>query len=501
MKIPRLFKILNLIALLFILTFSAFAQNNFFKPDAQRDSVWVSRSLININQQEITNKDTNRVTHKWVGGKVLYCADGSLKATQLIAAPDTFSTTIQYFYQGKIIQQRFNYTDLSNYTINKIYRLPDKKPAYLFLLSKTENEPDYEQDWLADFNKATNPPNDTNLKDIKKLTYIALVLRMQKDSLLEVAFPPSTTDDNDTATAYTDRADSVSTTTLADTNSFGFTSYIKHTGKSLKPFLKYDALTYKLSFLDVSCKHEEDNGDCTQPVLSVESGVYQYRDTSFVLATDTTYYYPSLAELDTTVEHRNYKARKYVIRAKAVEGYEEGYGGYFYSTLTKTYKIGMQTLTSFNNEGWEKIDLKPDYRLQKNASLILLLEDETNGHGPGMCGSASHLDSYFWLVDGKSSKKIFTFSSGSCNSDISYSFTRNGKEIEGQFYITDPADKNYFELDNCYWGNNSTYVFVFSDSKTLLLRNFYLHFNVSDKKNPVRLKSGKPYKKKNTTSK
>ena len=168
MKIPGLFKLLNLIAPLFILNLSVFGQNSFLKPDSKKDSAWVQQSLLNANRELITNKDTNRVIHTWVSGKVLYCSDGTLKAAQLIAAPDTFSATIQYCNHNKIFEQHFDYTDLSNYTLNSIYRLPDKAPSYLFLLSKTENQPDYEI-WIKGTNQLDSLFITTNVKGKLKL--------------------------------------------------------------------------------------------------------------------------------------------------------------------------------------------------------------------------------------------------------------------------------------------------------------------------------------------
>jgi hypothetical protein len=146
MKTPAQLKALNLVAFLFILNLNVFGQNSLLRTDAKKDLVWIEQLRTKANRQDLANKDTNRIAHSWMSGKVLYCADGSLKAAQLIASADTFSATIQYLYHGKIIEQRFNYTDLSNYVLNKIYRLPDKEPAYLFLLSKTGYQPDFEQD-------------------------------------------------------------------------------------------------------------------------------------------------------------------------------------------------------------------------------------------------------------------------------------------------------------------------------------------------------------------
>jgi len=507
MKIHGLLKLLNLIALLLTLTPEVFGQNSALRADEKKDSAWITQSIINANKP-VNHKDTNQITHIWAGGKILYCADGSLKATQLIAAPDTFITTLQYFNHGKLVEQRFDYTDLANYTLNKIYRLPNKEPSYLFLLSKTEDKPDYEHDWLKDFNSLSNLPNDTDFNHIKKISYAAVMLRLKKDSLVEVNFPPSTPPDNTDNTEATNTmpADSseitITTTAVLDTSSFGFTSDIRQGRKYPRPFLKYDTLTDKLSFFNIYNKeNDDDNNNSTSPFLTVESGAYQHKDTSFVLLNDTSYYSPSLESLTKNVARRNYKAGKYIIKAEAIEGYEEEYGGVIQQTLTERYHIGTQTLTDFNNEDWDKIDLKPDYRLQNNSSLILLLEDETSGHAPGMCGAATYNDLYFWLVDGKSSAQLFSFSYGSCSFDLNYTFSRNGKEITGKFYLIDPDDEsNGYEFDDSYWKNNSTYVFVISDSEQTLSRNFYLYFNVLDKKNPVRLKAGKLYRKKQTTS-
>jgi hypothetical protein len=494
MKITGLLKILNLVAPLFILSLNVFGQNTSFKPDVNKDAAWIEQSLIKANQQDITNKDTSLLVHKWLNGKVLYCSDGSLKATQLIANPDTFTTTIQYSYLDKVFEQHLDYTDLSSYSLNKIYRLPDKEPSYLFLLSKIENEADYEQEWLKDFYRISTLFTDIDFKHVKKLTYVAVALRFKKDSLVEVKFP-SADSDGDVAANNNDLTDTINTTTIADTNSFGFTSLIKQSGKHLRPYLKYDTLKHTLKFLNVYCKQDDDNSECTHPFLTVESGTYQYKDEAFALLNDTSYYYPSLPELDKVTARQNYKTGKYIIKARTIEGYEEEYGGVVGNTLTREYKIGAQTLTTFNNDGWEKTDLKPDCRLQKKGSLILLLEDATNDHRPGVCGSGSHFDSYFWLVDGKSSVKLFSFSTSSCSFDVDYAFKQNGEEISGKLYLTASSNNQDCEFDS-YWKNSSTYVLTVSDSEKSLARNFYVFFNAADKKNPVKLTAGNLYKKK-----
>jgi hypothetical protein len=111
----------------------------------------------------------------------------------------------------------------------------------------------------------------------------------------------------------------------------------------------------------------------------------------------------------------------------------------------------------------------------------------------------------FFLVDGKSSKKLFSFSTSSCNSNVDYTFLQNGEEISGKLYLISPSKKHSdeyeYEFDGSYWKNNSTYVFTISDSEKALARNYYLHFNVLNKKNPVSLTPGKLYKKIHTQSK
>jgi len=341
-----------------------------------------------------------------------------------------------------------------------------------------------------------------------------LVLRFEKDSLREIIIPRDTAKNNDLDTddsadvdnTVDDAADSASTvtdTTNVDTASFGFTSYIKQ-GKYIRPYLKYDTLTHELSFLNTYSPHTGPN-DTEDPCLIVSSGFYKYIDTAFVLIKDTSYYSPTLEELDTVVAEKTYRAGKFIIKAKATSGYEKDYGGYYYATLTIDYKIGKQILTEFNNEfGYDSdttIDLRPEYRIQKNSSLIMLVSDDTNGHGPGACGSASYYESYFWSVDNRSSQQLFSFTTSSCNSSAKYTFTRNGKDISDSFYLRHPTGDYDADYEfNSYWKNNSTYVFEISDSEKMLLRNFYLHFNPLNKKNPVSLVAGKLLHKKSVVA-
>ena len=478
MKIPRQRKLFSLTIFLSFSSFYTFGQNAPFIPDAKKDSIEIQQALkINNKLHPIKSDSNNTAQKQWIAGKIVYSTDGLLKAVQLVADSNTFTTTIIYHYHGKILKQDLNYNaDFSNYTLNKIYKLPGKTPGYLFLLCQIENNPDYLHNWLTDYSKTSNLPDNKDFKHIKKVRYIASAFRLDKDSLFETTFPLTTAQAADTAN-------------LENSKSFGFIADVKQSKESPKPFLKYDELTNKLRFLNISYKTNEIND--TSAFMNVESAAFQYRDTSFVLLNDTTYYYPSLASTK-VIARRNYKAGKYIIKAVAYSGYQD-FDGDIWPVLATSYQIGTQTL-SINNDGYDdgnKVDLKPDYRLQNNTSLILLLTDHTNNHAPGMCGSADYFDSNFWLInDNKAPTQLFAFSYGSCNLSVSYTFNQNGKEISGNFYLNNRSDTDDITVDNSYWANNSTYVFVVGNENNLS-RKFYLHFNPLNKKAPVTLRAGK----------
>jgi hypothetical protein len=484
MKIITRLKLLNLLVFIVLLNNLAHGQNTSFVSDTKKDSAWIAQSVIAANKLHAANLDSSGRGHAaWIDGKVLFCPDGTLKATQLTAGPGAFTTVLQFSYQGQVFQQDLSYHDyFSNYTINSIHKLPGEKPAYLFLLSSIEDTAGYEHDWLADF-KQSGFPKDTDFNHIKSIHYVAAAFRFEKDSLFETTFPLTTAQEADTAN-------------LISSKSFGFDADIYQEKDAPRPFMSYDSLTHKLSFLDIEHKFNEANEALFQ--MDVESAAFKYKDTSFVLAEDTTYLYPSLESLTKIIAHHNYKAGKYLIKAVATKTYED-FSGDVFPVLTIKYKIGADTLTSYDDSGYdgsEKVNIKPEYRIQPNSSLILLLTDETNNHAPGMCGAADYTDSRFWLIDRhKSPQQLFSFSSGSCSSAITYTYTQNEKEISGSFYVTHPFGDDEINPDisfeNSHWKDSSTYVFVFNDEEGAFSRNFYLHFNSADKKAPVRLVAGK----------
>ncbi|HEY8999872.1 MAG TPA: hypothetical protein VIM89_00870 [Mucilaginibacter sp.] len=492
-------KLLSLVFLLIILNSKAFGQATFFKPNAIKDSISISESLITANKiHPILLDSSGSLRGKWVAGKVMYSPDGLLKATQLIGDHNFYTTTIEYIYHQKVFKQDLNYkSDFSNYPLTKIYRLPGKDPAYLFLLSEREALPNYEHDPVTDFLKITAFPNEAEFKHIQKITNVALVLSMNKDSLSEVAFPPTSDDDDDNqlgepqSTEDTVRKDS--------SQSLGFISDVKQSRKYPKPFLKYDTLTHTLNFLDIYYKTNVAGEVESVDFLRVHSGSFDYKDSLFVLTKDTFYYHPSL-ETRKLFARKNYKAGKFIIKTEAFENYHDyGEAGIF-PELEIKYKIGNQTLTTINNAEFDEKDkdLKPDYKLQNNSALILLLTDETNGHRSGMCGAATSSDSDFWLINSisKPPQKLFSFSYSTCYSNVTYSFIRNGKKVTGSLYIDTESEEGNKYLENSYWKNNSTYVFLISNPDATFSRNFYLHFNSSNKKIPVTLTAGKLYETK-----
>lgn len=498
-KMPAKPRLLRLIFLLIVLNSKVFGQTISFQSNAKKDSISIAESVIAANKlHHILLDSSGSVRGKWITGKVLYGPDGLLRATQLIGDNNFYTTTIEYIYHQKVFKQDLNYkSDFSNYPLTKIYRLPGESPAYLFLLSEREALPDYERDPVTDFLKISESPGEAEFKHIKRITNVALVFRMDKDSLSEVAFPPTSDDDNDDQLG---EPQSTEDTVKTDSSkSLGFISDINQSRKFPKPFLIYNSQAHTLSFLDIYYKRDAAGDIKSVDFLRVHSGLFDYKDSSFVLTRDTFYYYPSL-ETRKLFARKNYKAGKFIIKAEAFENYHDyGEAGIF-PELEIKYKIGNQTLTTINNAEFDEKDkdLKPDYKLQNNAALILLLTDETNGHRSGMCGAATSSDSDFWLINGSSKppQKLFSFSYSTCYSNVTYSFIRNGKKVTGNLYIDSKSEEDSKYLENSYWKNNSTYVFIVSNSDATFSRNFYLHFNASNKKVPVTLTAGKLYETK-----
>jgi|GEM_PF-2666838 len=506
MSKSSILKPLNLTGLLVVFCLSVFGQNSPLVPDAKKDSIWIEQLLKTANQLHPIHQDSNSTASlRWISGKVIYSEDNSSRTAQLFGISDTgypvFTASTQYIYNGKVVEQDlYSETDKLNFRNNilrKIYRLPDKMPAYVFLFADIKNTPGYNQGTFEEAFSDISSPRDTDYNHIKRITYSAAALRLEKDSLIELTFPP-----------YAEDTDNGEEPDTVSDKSISFTSDINHTKNFPKPFIRYDTLKHALNFLDIYCDGDNNNNyetnaaGCTTDFMNVHLGTYVYKDTAFVLTCDSSYYYPALASLDTIVARHKYIVGKYIINATAVSGYEEFYKT-VYGTLTLNYKIGTQTLYSINNDGSDedaKPVLKPDCRLQKNGSLVLILTDQTNNHGPGACGSASYSDSYFWLVNNNSSRKLFSYSYTTCNPTLTYTFTKGKKEISGKFYVSDTSDTESIIFENSYWKNNSTYVIVVADSSdaTNFARNFYLHFNLQNKNAQVTLKAGKLYKPKNT---
>jgi hypothetical protein len=189
------------------------------------------------------------------------------------------------------------------------------------------------------------------------------------------------------------------------------------------------------------------------------------------------------------IARHDYNIGKYTVKVTAVKGYQEFYK-YVGETLTINYKIGSQNFSSFNNDEFDEktINLRPDCRLQKDSSMILLTTAKTNDHAPGGCGAASYDYIAFWLTDGKSSREIFSYSYSTCYSHITYYFKQSGKEISGDFYLYNTDDLERLNVKTTYWKNNSTYVIVIDGN--FGSRKFYLYFDAKNKSKSVRLEPG-----------
>lgn len=481
-----------------ILCCNAFAQYGVIRPHAKKDSAWLNNLLLKINTHPVTAKDSTVNYVKWQKGKIYYSPDSLLRVAQFIGGLDDrnaafYTAVIQYKYENRVIEREFDDNDANfdfrNYPITHVYKLPGKLPSYLILSREIEMVGDDHSDHIAEFTASANRASTIDFTQVKSITNAVSTIRLGKDSLIEVAFPPDIDETDDYSQSQQDTSNG---------KSFTFISDIKQGKRYPRPFLKYNPVSHQLSFQDIDCKNDSYGDDSTNPYLSVDAGTYEYRDTSFVLIKDTSYYYPALASIKIIVAKQNYKVGPYLIKAKAIKGYKE-VGEGILPILTTEYKINSKTITSENYESEATADLKPDCKLQKNFSLIVLSTDITTPNHRGQCGGADYEDSHFTLVTKNTSKSIFSFSSSSCDTYTTYSYRDGKTEKTGKLYLTSPAveDENA-EVERSYWKDASTYVFQVTGDSTA--RNFYVYFDSRNPNSPVRLTAGKLYSYKKTGS-
>ncbi len=163
------------------------------------------------------------------------------------------------------------------------------------------------------------------------------------------------------------------------------------------------------------------------------------------------------------------------------------------------YYINSQTIGFIDNVGEDSItknNLKPDYKVQKDGSLIFLVTDFTTPNHSGQCGACESEDSEFWLIKKNSKKSLFTLSSNLGMGYTEYAYFDGKSEKSGRLYVESESDENpsFLTLERTYWQNNSTYVISVSNDDSS--RNFYIRFVTINKKTFAKLVPGKLQHKK-----
>jgi hypothetical protein len=438
-------------------------------------------------QLDALKKDSNVVKFDWMSGKIVYSPDSCLRIGQVSIRYDglnstLYATTAQYSWQNKILELKLptdtDHYDFQDFPVTNIYKIPSVQAVYLILSANVQKQADQTSDPGNDF--PSKYPSDEEFKKIEKMYHVASLVHIAKDSLKEIEFKTGS-----------DERDSQLHDIISG-NSLYFESHIQTAKHLLKPFLKYDPAKKELSFLTTYCDNDDDTG-CSVPYINVYSGTFKYRDIAFTLISDTGYFYPSLKSLSKTLSVKKFKTGNYITQVIATEKYEEVGEGVL-SILDVDYKIQSQSIGYVNymfDKSSER-NFKPEFKVQKNSSLIFLISDTTTPNHGGMCGGGEYDDSSFWLINQKNKKLLFSFSSSSCNSYTTYTYNNGKSDITGKFYVksdSDIGENDNVSVDDTYWKNNDTYVFHVSDEN--LSRNFYVRFITINKKTIAKLIVGK----------
>ncbi len=472
--------------LLFLFVLKVCAQNNPFK----KGSLWIQQ-LMDIEkgkQLDAVKRDSNVVKFDRMNGNVAYSPDSCLRVGQVSMRYDglnntMYATTVQYSLRNKTLELKLptdtdNY-DFQDFPVTHIYKLPNPQATYLILSTQVQKQADQISDIGDDF--PSKYPSEEEFKKIEKMYHAASLVHIVGDSLKEIEFK--------TGAEESDQQ----TQDIISGNSLYFKSRIQNAKHAVKPFLKYDAAKKELRFLTTYCDDYDTDTDCNAPYIHVYSGTFKYRDTAFTLVSDTGYFFPSLKSLDKTIAIKKFKTGNYITQVIATEKYEEVGGGVL-SILNVDYKIQSQSIgyESYMFDKSSERNFKPEFKVQKNSSLIFLISDTTTPNHGGMCGGGEYDDSSFWLINEKNKKKLFSFSSSSCDSYTTYTYNNGKSDITGKFYVknnSDIGESGNSSMDKTYWKNNDTYVFHVSDET--LSRNFYVRFVTINKKTVVKLIVGK----------
>lgn len=482
-------KITRITILLFLIFSKVCGQSNPFTADKNKDSVWIKELIEMQNKQQLATRNKDTVEQiGWIDGKVIYSPDSCLRIGQIAGRLNgmnttLFFTTVQCLHQNKILELKLvedtvNYV-FQDYPIMHIYKLPKPKATYLILSAKIEGPSNSTSSFQNDF--PFKYPADKDLLGIEKIYNIASIVHIAGDSLLTKGL---VTDPDD--------PDSQISSVISG-NSLCFDSYGKTVKQAPKPFLKYNQAKKELSFSTTYCGETGDEGGCNISYVNVYSGTLAYRDTAFTLVSDTSYLYPSLKSLTRTITNEEFKTGNCITRLIATEKYEE-IGDGVVKMLDVNYKIGSQNIGYVNynymlDEAAAVRDLKPEYKVQKDSSLIFLITDSTFPNDGGQCGRCQFDDSRFWLIRQNSKKLLFSFSSNSGSSYTTYSYNNGRSGRSGRFYVKNNSSEEDISVAKTYWKNNSTYVVQVSDEN--LVRNFYINFVTINKKTIATLVAGK----------
>ena len=487
--------------LLFLFCTKVYSQTDISQVGKQSDAAWIRQLIENQNKQQAAaaKKDTLSQYVEWTSGRVVYSPDSCLRIAQLsgrfpYSKKINYITSVQFVSQHRALELKLtadtvNYT-FRDYPISNIYKLPSPKGTYLIIATKTDTLPKAALH-QADGTPITRPASQDSVYN--QIGVVASVVHVVKDSIAEIGF--ETGGDNDRRPL----SEIISGNSLsADLN-----TYLSATKDIPRPFIKYDPVKNELSFLTLYAS-EDDDGDndgrgSSDPFLSVYSGVFKYKDSLFTLTRDSSYYYPSLKSFDKIIAVKNFSTGNYITKAKATSKYEEVGEGVL-SVVQVDYAVQSQNLSYVDeiNDNPVKPDIKPDFKVQKDGSLIFLITDSTTPNHGGACGGCEYFDSGFWLIKPNSKKLIFSFSSSSGNNYTTYTYNDGKSEKSGRFYLEnkrqEDADKWKMSVDSTYWKDGSTYVFRVSDDT--LARNFYVHFVTVNNKTIAKLTVSKLLRKK-----
>ena len=479
---------------------NVYCQTDTLPAGKQSDAVWIGQLIANENKEQAAAAKQDSLSQyvEWTGGKVVYSPDSCLRIAQVsgrfpYSEKVNYTTIIQYLSSHKAIELKLsadtvNYS-FNDYPISRIYKLPSPNGTYLIIASKTDTVQKATL-YHDDGTPITRPAGQDSV--YQKIGNVASLVHIVRDSLVETGF--ETREDNEKS-PYSEIISGNALSADLDT-------YLPATKNIPKPFIKYDLVKSELSFLTLYNSDGEggdhDGKGSPVPFLSIYSGVFKYKDSVFSLVSDTSYFYPSLESLDETVASKKFRTGNYTTKVKGTVKYQEvgeGVLGVLYVDYdVQSQKIGY---VDYIDDEPVKTDFKPNYKAQKDGSLIFLITNSTTPNHSGMCGGCEYYDSEFWVIKQKKKNILFSFSSSTSTGYTTYFYNNGKSDRKGRFYLenNDDADNTEDNPDvDTYWKNNSTYVFHVTDNT--LARNFYLHFVTVNKKTIVKLTVGKLQHKK-----